>query len=178
MNADGSSPRRLTSHPAADVDPAWSPDGTRIAFASERDKNAEIYVMNADGSGVVRVTTNETWDGHPTWSPDGRRIAFVRTLCTDEPWGGRCYQGVMVLGPTGSEVEVGVGEEPAWSPDGRQIAVTRFMCDLYFYYYGPLECTVAGIGILVPFTTGAAGSREAWDHVLTRGEHRNPSWRP
>jgi Tol biopolymer transport system component len=51
MNADGSGQINLTNNPAADDVPSWSPDGRRIAFASDRDGNREIYVMNADGSG-------------------------------------------------------------------------------------------------------------------------------
>ena len=73
---DGSGVIRLTDNDASDVTPAWSPDGRRIAFASERDGNLEIYVMNADGSGVTRLTYNGANDLFPDWSPDGRRIAF------------------------------------------------------------------------------------------------------
>jgi dipeptidyl aminopeptidase/acylaminoacyl peptidase len=58
MNADGSGLKRLTDHPAADINPALSPDGKRIAFTSERDEDAEVYVMNIDGSGLVRLTTS------------------------------------------------------------------------------------------------------------------------
>src|SRR5215208_3831615 len=49
MNADGSGVTRLTNDPARDIQPAWSPDGTKIAFVSIRDGNTEVYVMNADG---------------------------------------------------------------------------------------------------------------------------------
>ena len=49
MNADGSGVVRLTDHSARDGEPAWSPDGQRIAFSSDRDGNYDIYVMNADG---------------------------------------------------------------------------------------------------------------------------------
>ena len=49
MNADGSSPADLTNNTADDIVPAWSPDGTKIAFATFRDGNHEIYVMNATG---------------------------------------------------------------------------------------------------------------------------------
>jgi Tol biopolymer transport system component len=65
-----------------DGEPAWSPDGRKIAFQSKRrfGSNAgkgEIYVMNADGSGKRNLTRNRAQDGSPSWSPDGRRIGFV-----------------------------------------------------------------------------------------------------
>src|SRR5829696_7351169 len=59
-----------------DGSPAWSPDGTRIAFYSERDGNAEIYVMTSDGAGLTRLTNSKADEGYPAWSPDGRTISF------------------------------------------------------------------------------------------------------
>jgi Tol biopolymer transport system component len=56
--------------------PSWSPDGQKIAFASERDGNREIYIMNPDGSDQTRLTENHQSDLFPTWSPDGKKIAF------------------------------------------------------------------------------------------------------
>jgi TolB protein len=67
MNADGSGVTRLTTSPGIDATPDWSPDGTRIVFASTRDGNSEIYVMNADGSGQTRITVNSAFDGLPSW---------------------------------------------------------------------------------------------------------------
>ncbi|MFH1609933.1 MAG: LpqB family beta-propeller domain-containing protein, partial [Candidatus Bipolaricaulota bacterium] len=76
-NADGSSPQRLTRSSGFDIEPSWSPDGARIAFASKRDGNYEIYVMNTDGTTQRRLTNHPTEDQHPAWSPDSSLIAFV-----------------------------------------------------------------------------------------------------
>jgi Tol biopolymer transport system component len=69
MNADGSGQTNLTNNSAWDASPNWSPDGTRIAFESDRDDNWEIYVMNADGSDQTNLTNNSAYDTSPAWSP-------------------------------------------------------------------------------------------------------------
>ena len=74
-NADGSDPRRLTVNTVADTDPAYSPDGSKIAFTRSND----IWVMNADGSGPRNLTDHPAQDTSPAWSPDGKRLAFVST---------------------------------------------------------------------------------------------------
>ncbi len=71
---------RLTQHESADHSPAWSPEDDLIAFVSERDGMAEIYVMGSDGSQQTRLTTNEAPDFSPVWSPDGNHMAFVSRL--------------------------------------------------------------------------------------------------
>ena len=68
MNPDGSGLTRLTSTDQ-DAFPTWSPDGTRIAFASHRDGNWEIYVMNADGANQTNITNNPADDVYPLWRP-------------------------------------------------------------------------------------------------------------
>ncbi|HWL95188.1 MAG TPA: hypothetical protein VNT79_16835 [Phycisphaerae bacterium] len=75
-NLDGSAPRQLTDAAGYDAECAYSPDGSRIVFASDRDGDADLYVMNADGSGVTQLTDNPGYDGGPFFSPDGRRIIF------------------------------------------------------------------------------------------------------
>jgi TolB protein len=80
MNSDGSDPRRLTDTRGGDESPTWSPDGTRIAFASEHDGNGEIYIVGvqgalrsegADVSDLQRLTQNHVGDYCPAWRPHG-----------------------------------------------------------------------------------------------------------
>jgi Tol biopolymer transport system component len=85
-------PENLTRHPATDMSAAWAPDGTRIAFASTRDGNHEIYSMDLETRVVTRLTCNSRYDGAPAWSPDGKWIAFQ----TEES-GAR---GIYIMRPT------------------------------------------------------------------------------
>ena len=84
MNPDGSGQTRITDDTHSDGEPAWSPDGRKIAFVSDRDGGVgpnqlagEIYTMNADGSAQTRLTNNPALDFAPAWSPDGTKIAFT-----------------------------------------------------------------------------------------------------
>ena len=67
MDADGTHQTRLTYMSRTDDYPVWSPDGTRIAFYSNRDGNDEIYVMNTDGTDQTRLTDNPAADSSPAW---------------------------------------------------------------------------------------------------------------
>ena len=69
---------RIAASPEADHSPDWAPDGDTLVYVSERDGNAEIYLLETDKDGPpLRLTTNEAQDTQPVWSPDGNRIAFV-----------------------------------------------------------------------------------------------------
>ena len=76
MDADGSNQTRLTNNQASDFFPSFSPDGSKIAFTSNRDGSYEIYVMNADGSNQTRLTNDPADDDDPSFSGDGSKIAF------------------------------------------------------------------------------------------------------
>ena len=81
MRADGRDERKLTDNESNDVAPTWSPDGSRIAFASDRGQQEEwaydIYIMNADGTGVTQLTSNGSYDGAPMFSADGAYLYFL-----------------------------------------------------------------------------------------------------
>ena len=77
MNADGSGVSGCTNSPGLDQNPAWSPNGGRIVFDSDRAGTLDVWVMNADGSGPANLTDHPALDALAVFSPDGRKIAFV-----------------------------------------------------------------------------------------------------
>ena len=103
---------QLTSDPASDVMPEISPDGTRVAFASNRSGAWNIYVMPATGGQAVQITSGSTQDLHPTWSPDGSRLAFCRLGQASGRWE---LWVVEVARPQVAEY-VGLGVFPRWCP--------------------------------------------------------------
>ena len=119
MNPDGSGQRRLTQHDGIDNQPDLSPDGTRIAFVSQRGGGTDLFVMNADGSDLRRLTYLADSLGvvQPAWSPDGKRIAFNSRV--------RPHLYVINVDGTGlvdlmARQSAG-GMMPAWAPDGKRI---------------------------------------------------------
>src|SRR6266571_1927388 len=137
VNSNGTGLTRLTTNSVSDGDPAWSPDGSKIAFRSARDGNDEIYVMNPDGLNVTRLTTNAVDDLQPAWSPDGSRLVFSRFTGCDS-YSGFCDYDLFVMNADGSgavqRTSGSSDNDPAWSPDGGSIAFGASFCD--YYYYG------------------------------------------
>src|SRR5439155_1684270 len=118
----------------SDSEPAWSPDGTKIAFTSNRDGDTEIFVMNADGSGQTQLTHNDLTllgaviqfevghDEEPAWSPDGTKIAFI----SDRPPANRFQLFTMNADGSGQAALGAAAAQmrgPSWAPGGTRIAV-------------------------------------------------------
>lgn len=120
VNPDGSNRRTLLDrgNGIAATEPAWSPDGTRVAFANKNNPLG-IKIVNADGTGLTSVTTAAT-DDDPTWSPDGRKLAFASVV------NGRHRLVTANLDGSGRNVLTPSLErevvDPEWSPDGSRIA--------------------------------------------------------
>jgi uncharacterized protein (DUF885 family) len=128
MEADGSDVVLLSRTGLRETRPAWSPDGSKIAYVRRLGRaNHEIYVMDADGTGETRLTYRpDSVESEPTWSPDGSQIAFV----SNEHPNVLTYSGrfqVWVMNSDGSEPALltefgGANTSPDWSPDGSRIA--------------------------------------------------------
>ena len=136
ISSDGSGPINLTRNSCADDEPDWSPDGSKIAWSSNRDGDYEIYVMSAEGGDVTQLTSHGGAFS-PRWSPDGRLIAYSRG-------------SIVVMNADGSDPVVVLGAKPpweadepcqtggfpgGWSPDGSRI--------IYYASPGSRVCTMA-----------------------------------
>ena len=117
---------QLSDTPASEWVPQWSPDGQKIAFASDLDGDSEIYVINRDGSNLAQLTDNSGYDGRPRWSPDGALISFE----TDREGGD---WDIFVMNADGSHFRPVTANDgtndwmQSWSPDGKWLVYVSDM---------------------------------------------------
>ncbi len=165
MRADGSGITDLTGTGHLSFDPAWSPEGSRLAFVSDHDdERASIWVLNADGSGLMQLTQGPA-EREPAWSPDGTKIVFRRGPQVVSAGDADLY---VVDATGGNKVDITPSSDmhddsPAWSPDGSRIAFERTITDYTDLFVRDL--------------------RDGSDHNLTNDRsydiiNREPSWSP
>jgi Tol biopolymer transport system component len=127
MDGDGGNPTRITEHPAADVDPAISPNGQDIVFTSNRAGNNDIFVVDSRGGIPTNLTSHAANDGWARWSPNGHQIVFHSNRDGNFEIYVMDFDGAQPSRLTNYQ---GVDQFPDWSPDGKQI-VFRRDTDLY-----------------------------------------------
>lgn len=122
INTDGSNPVNLTNGASNDFGVAWSRDGTKLAFVSQRSGGGspnEVYVMAADGSNVVRLTNRPGDDSEPNWAPDGGSLAFA----TDRDGHLQIYRmNSDGTNPVNLSNNTASDSKPDWAPDGGKLA--------------------------------------------------------
>jgi Tol biopolymer transport system component len=157
MDLPGGRLHRLTTDPASDFSPTWSPDGGQIAFRSDRRGNDEVFVMNADGTGQRDLTRNPASDYSPAWSPDRRTIAFATDRA--DPTGNDVWlMDAEGFSPHPLVEQTGIDEYPTWSPDGSQVAFNCTLGKILASRVGDFEvCVVNADGMGLRRITDAPG---------------------
>lgn len=128
INPDGSGLRNLSGYISTQQlsdlrDPAWSPDGSQIAFIGAAKGQHHVWLMNSDGTNLRQLVQDVGFDSSPTWSPDGQVIAFTRWNTADPTYG----EDVMIV-PVATGIAhrlalLGDQRTPQWSPDGHYLVV-------------------------------------------------------
>jgi len=145
---------QLTTNEAWNIEPAWSPDGSKLAFSSNRSGNYDIWAMNSDGSGPHNITNDPAYDDKPVWSPDGTSIAFVSDRSGNKD--------IWVVNSDGSGTPLQLTNltiadtDPTWSPDGTKIAFASNRSGNFDIW----AMNGDGTGSLIKLTSSEADDRE------------------
>jgi tricorn protease len=129
---DGSHPVQLTSNPAAEFAPHFSPDGRWIAFSANYDNNTDVYVIPVEGGQPRRLTWHPAADIVTGWSPDGKRVLFVSNREVANSRSGQFYE-VSLEGGYEHKIMKAVAVEGMWSADGKRLAYRPYI----MAYSGP-----------------------------------------
>jgi Tol biopolymer transport system component len=173
VSADGTgTPVRITDG-SGGTDPSWSPDGTRIAYVSDRDGDFDIYSITLGSSKVDQLTQTPENEAEPTWSPDGTQIAYARGYFHASSSCGFAHTGLSDPGyQPGSDIyrmsadgrkQVRVtftanNFDPSWSPDGTSLAFVSF------------RDNQSQLFILAP------NHKEEYSITTSMGQKSSPSW--
>lgn len=134
---NASDPRQLHTAPGGDYDPAWDPNGNRIAFTSLRTKRPQIFTMDIDGENIKNLNDDLAYNRLPEWSPTGAQIIFTSSLSgITELW-------IMPAQGGGAE-KFSAGDTQrdtyaAWSPDGSMVLYQRVVGGLSRLVVAPFE---------------------------------------
>jgi Tol biopolymer transport system component len=169
--ADGRAPVELAASTRVDNDGAWSPDGTRFAFASDRSGPTEIWVASSDGTRALQVTHLNHGSGSPSWSPDGQWLALDMSSAAGTRVGIVRVDG----GPVRALPESTLAMVPSWSRDGKWIYFASSRTGNFEIFKAPVA---AGPEIQIT-RKGGFESRESPDgrHVYFTKTNANGIWR-
>jgi Tol biopolymer transport system component len=195
----------LTNTDATEIDPAWSPDGTKIAFAGVRESGWEIVTMDPDGQNET-ILSGDSFEGNdraPDWSPDSTKVAFMKQSQVGgccEPWE---IWGVNSDGSVDTNLTNHPSDDmgPSWSPDGTEITFTSnrdateeepFRTDIYVIAapttLPPSETAsfttsehsgvmgLAGSDVLLRAASAQTTSQTALRRLTTDGRSTEPDW--
>jgi tricorn protease len=118
---DGKNPRRLTSHPASEINPKFSPNGQEIAFTADYDGNNDVYVISVDGGQPRRLTYHPGTDMVNGWTPDGKEVVFASSREVKSGRSNQIYH-IPKNGGYPEKVMDALAYEGVWSPDGKRFA--------------------------------------------------------
>ena len=123
---NGQHPIRLTTHPATEIEPHFSPDGNWVAFSAGYDNNIDVYVVPVQGGQPRRLTWHPSPDIVTGWSTDSKRVLFVSDREVANSRSGQLYE-VPLEGGYERKIMQAVAVEGAWSPDGKRLAYRPYI---------------------------------------------------